>query len=476
MVIRCAYCELSFRDFLAYKFHLKIHHNKRTYNDKLICGQNGCPLDFNRFRSLCQHIMKTHQNPLTCSASIPSNELAFDNIEATTDCDVPDVEPATEQSSEMSPVEMLSESLDENGILHEAALFTAKLRSNPKIPLSVVNDIVQSCTEFLTPVVRAVKQEVHSVLEDYSVPEGRSASLLQMLDVIEKPFEGLDTTWKQTKYLRQKGFYVESRAFTIDSCLIPFTDDQGLPSYRVKRVTGEYVSQKALFEKILSLPGVVKCVIEHMSQEDGMISDFRDGLLWKNHPLRNRYRNCKDVIVILVFDFYDDLETANPLGSHAVIHKVGMKYTVVKAFKPMYNSKLENILLNMVIDSSERATSDVFDIYLDEMSELENKGFQLNVDGQQYTVFIVMVQVIGDNLGLNSMLGYVESFTANYPCRLCKLPRERFGHCLNRNACYVHGSHTIMFHNKMLLKLALSYSALTINYHPSMPVRMFSVI
>lgn len=155
----------------------------------------------------------------------------------------------------------------------------------------------------------------------------------------------------------------------------------------------------------------------------------------KNTPVRNRYLNHKDVIVIPVFDFYDDLETADPLGLHSVIHKVGMKYTVIKAFQPMHNSKLENILLNMIINSSERAAGDVFDIYLDEMSELENKGFMLTVDEVRYTVCVVLVQVIGDNLGLNSMLGYVESFTANYPCRLCKLPRDKFGETLFEQEC-----------------------------------------
>jgi hypothetical protein len=226
------------------------------YSDKLICGQNGCPLDFNRFQSLREHITKTHRDPLTSQSNIvlsPNTEFTLHNTIPVTECVN---EEGTEQSSEMSAVDMFNESLDENGILHEAALFTARLRSNPKIPLAVVNDVVQSCTEFLTPAVCAVKEEINSILTENNVPDSRSECLLKMLDVIEKPFVHLDTTWKQSKYLREKGFYVESHSFTIDSCLMPVTDDQGLPSYRVKRVTGEYISQKALFQKILSLPGV----------------------------------------------------------------------------------------------------------------------------------------------------------------------------------------------------------------------------
>ena len=92
----------------------------------------------------------------------------------------------------------------------------------------------------------------------------------------------------------------------------------------------------------------------------------------------------------------------------------------------MMNSKLENIFLNMLINSNESKRKGVFDIYLDEMKKLETDGFTVTVDGVDYKIFVVVVQVIGDNLGLNGLLGYVESFTANFPCRLCKVLRTEF--------------------------------------------------
>ena len=35
-----------------------------------------------------------------------------------------------------------------------------------------------------------------------------------------------------------------------------------------------------------------------------------------------------------------------------------------------------------------------------------------------------VVQVVGDNLGLNAMLGYIESFSGNYVCRFCRADKE----------------------------------------------------
>ena len=69
----------------------------------------------------------------------------------------------------------------------------------------------------------------------------------------------------------------------------------------------------------------------------------------------------------------------------------------------------------------------LLDIYLCEMDDLETNGFQVHVNGELVQVYICVVQVTGDNLGLNSILGFVESFTAGYPCRLCKVKRDEFG-------------------------------------------------
>lgn len=38
--------------------------------------------------------------------------------------------------------------------------------------------------------------------------------------------------------------------------------------------------------------------------------------------------------------------------------------------------------------------------------------------------------ITGDNLGLNSILGFVESFSANHPCRICRADRNQI-----RNMC-----------------------------------------
>ena len=46
----------------VYEFHITIFQNKKTYGDKLLCSQGGCPRNFTRFQTLTTHIARAHYN------------------------------------------------------------------------------------------------------------------------------------------------------------------------------------------------------------------------------------------------------------------------------------------------------------------------------------------------------------------------------------------------------------------------------
>lgn len=41
--------------------------------------------------------------------------------------------------------------------------------------------------------------------------------------------------------------------------------------------------------------------------------------------------------------------------------------------------------------------------------------------------------ITGDNAGLHAILGYIESFSGNYPCRIRKIHRESLKNCVEEN-------------------------------------------
>jgi len=59
---------------------------------------------------------------------------------------------------------------------------------------------------------------------------------------------------------------------------------------------------------------------------------------------------------------------------------------------------------------------------IDDLKILETEGIQLPFIDEP--VFCSVIQVTGDNLALNSLLGFVESFSATYFCRFCLTNKE----------------------------------------------------
>ena len=52
--------------------------------------------------------------------------------------------------------------------------------------------------------------------------------------------------------------------------------------------------------------------------------DFSDGQIYKSHPVFSTDKYALQIIL-----YYDDVETANPLGSYRGRHKLGMYFLVI---------------------------------------------------------------------------------------------------------------------------------------------------
>ena len=56
---------------------------------------------------------------------------------------------------------------------------------------------------------------------------------------------------------------------------------------------------------------------------DGLLGDFCDGDLYKNHPLFTSATDDPASLNLQIIMYYDDVEVVNPLGSHRGKHKLG---------------------------------------------------------------------------------------------------------------------------------------------------------
>lgn len=73
------------------------------------------------------------------------------------------------------------------------------------------------------------------------------------------------------------------------------------------------------------------------NKQAGLYKDNNDGLYFQNHPLFSQQKYALQILL-----YYDDFETANPLGSKKGIHKLGCIYFTIKNLPPKVNSVLMN--------------------------------------------------------------------------------------------------------------------------------------
>lgn len=125
--------------------------------------------------------------------------------------------------------------------------------------------------------------------------------------------------------------------------------------------------------------------------------------------------------------FYDDFEVANPLGSKRGIHKLGAVYFTLRNFSPKWNSFLANIHLCALFhaqDLKRYGFSEILVPIVRDIKVLESDGIEIPLFGGYVRGSVV--QVTGDNLGLHSLFGLVESFSARYCCRFCLADKDDF--------------------------------------------------
>lgn len=142
------------------------------------------------------------------------------------------------------------------------------------------------------------------------------------------------------------------------------------------------------------------------------------GKLWRE----NIALKFLDKVVLPLILYFDDYETNKELGSHTGVHKLGATYCKIACLPPEFESSLENIFLVNLFHSTDKVfgNANIFRNVLNELKYLEDSGIPIVTEDEIIQVYFAMCLFIGNNLGANSILGYVESFSANHYCRTCK--------------------------------------------------------
>lgn len=221
------------------------------------------------------------------------------------------------------------------------------------------------------------------------------------------------------------GYLVYPKTIAISRTIVPVNKNNSI-ILKENKVTVQLTDLVKLFDQLFNKTNFFNDILDYLSSLDfdtELISNFIQTETWKKKI--SLIKPNKDTLLLPLFVFSDDYECNNCLGSHAgKSGKVCGVYIMIPCLPESLQSKLSQIFVAMQFLSKDRKISNgntrIFAPLIDMLNVLQEKG--ININHEKYkNVKLITSLVLGDNLGLNQILGYTEGFTANFFCRICRM-------------------------------------------------------
>lgn len=439
----CPLCEVVLDNLSTLGDHVRMLHPS-SLSSFIKCGQVGCPRAFNNFECLKKHLRVGCTFPPPCPV--------FDNVtprpaDNTAGVDCTDDEVFINYTSD-DPVDLLSHisvedvpcddqtancnmsDIDLTELQNSALEFIAAFYANPDVSRSLVQDIMDKSKFLYLQCNLVLKKVINELHHSKEISPEVNAKLLDTISAISNPFSGLESEHLRFKKLIERGALVKPVSFV--------SGRRGVTS-----VTGQFMSMKDKLRRFFELPKVLSTVKSYVNElevesKNSSISNFIQGEHWKA-----KRKNFVGKFVLPLFWHFDDIELGNALGSHNNIHKLGAMYAKCPCLPPQFASLLENHFLVVLFHSSDRNPDNpileasnnpvIFNKPIEEMNDLRVNGITVVTEDGIFQIYFDIGLILGDNLGLHSILGLVECFTATFPCLYCKMSKVETESCCHEN-------------------------------------------
>ncbi|KAK3924516.1 Cystathionine gamma-lyase [Frankliniella fusca] len=382
---------------LTYIKHHSEHHSLKPF----VCS---CGRSYGPVNSFKKHALSCKENLSSYSQSL--NNVLINEIPVPSDHE--DVTRDVISIAQPDIINVHNEDIHSCSMVSEANIFVSKLYSKPKLPRSYVQNIIDDTTVFiksgLLPKLRS------SIMSCLDLNDEQVGNLNAIFSSVESPFSHLSSEYHRFKYFQSTGDFIAPISYEIGEVEVLL---------QKKKVYGQSVPLDLVLKKYLEIPNALNDIMSYVDSLKSLPEtkeNFIQSKLWKS-----KLQNYKeDDIVFPLNVYYDDCECNNPLGSSC--KKIGCTYVQISCLPPECQSSVENIFLALVFETQYRNFSDdkAFKPLISQLRSLETNGIVLDLPDGPKRVYFVCGLLLGDNLGLNSVGGFAESFTANYFCRFCK--------------------------------------------------------
>lgn len=409
-MLTCALCQKLFNSISLFCTHLR---NGCPFNStncdsvKFSCGVSYCRRHFTTLHALRAHLKK-------CA---PERGLSEDD-------NGNNVIP--EAIAELNPVfeqDVSSETANTANLVKESLQkLVIGLYSNPSIPRSSIQIIVSNIEQFLTSYNNSLGRVI-SLMVESGIPTSLFQSYVRDLFVAsEIEMSDLNSEHKRIQNLQVSG----SLVMPIE---VPIGTRLELPRKGVCQspCTLQLVPIDLVLGKLLSVDHIYKGFSDYFNNINmpfEQMTNIVHGQNWQS----KKFTQSEHELNLPLILYFDDFEVNNPLGSHVGIQKLGGVYLGLPFLPPYWVSQLNNIMMLAVFHASDRrnfGNRAIFQPIIKKLNHLSKNGITVSNEYFQGVVKFHIAGITGDNLGLNGILGFVESFISNSCCRVCSVEKSQ---------------------------------------------------
>lgn len=425
----CSFCKTNFSSLKILSTHLKISHSyneNNTYN----CKEINCSRSFATFKCFKQHFNKKHKHSDDAKPDIIAETVSTNSTKSNTDkvlihkvtTSDSTVDSLSNVNIKMSfPDKNVNQSFIEQNFYDQ---FKKELESNMLSIICVLYEDSTFCRKDVQKILELCKKmfvEPFQIFNNYLKLFIEPQKINIFFDIFNDIFEQFKSEYLRFNVLKKSNLYIPPTPVCIGE-----QKEQIKEKIVTKMRTAQFISIGKVLQLYFEIPGMFDETIHYMKKlynEKQYVCNVIQTDFWKNKTMNLG----KDEIAIPLFLYYDDFECGNPLGSHAGIHKLGAVYYSVPCIPIQYRASLNNIFLCLLFHSADLkkfGSRVIFSKLIEELVSLENEGIIITVSNKTYKLKIFLTLILGDNLGLNTILGLNESFRSNFFCRFCKCSRK----------------------------------------------------
>lgn len=297
----------------------------------------------------------------------------------------------------------------------------------PNTPLSNATEIAKMLKDVINFTTESLKDKM---LQCSTLAQAQQ--FVRDIEIDDKQYR---SEYMFKKYLKESNLWFEPTAFVINhefvQTIVDMENEIVMDTYR-----GIVMPIEDQIRSFLQLPGMLKLMLNEQGRyfvdncTNKPIAHFCQASLWKGIVNKNV---GKKIIPIMIYN--DDFKIDDSVGPHGGDTSISAFYYQFPSLPSYLKSKLQYIFVGMLTLSKhvKECTADsALNMILNIFTRLEVYGIEI-VDevGERHKIHFILTNVLGDNLGIHTILGFAQSFNATYYCRFCITPKSRCQHMFN---------------------------------------------